>query len=84
MKKQKLIIHWEQITYKDATIKLEMDWIDPEDIEGIWYLLVEAMGVFLYDVRKVLQKEDIPLYNEYVQDLFEEMKKVLVTKYEDA
>jgi hypothetical protein len=42
------------------------------------------MGVFLYDVRKVLQKEDIPLYNEYVQDLFEEMKKVLVTKYEDA
>jgi len=40
--------------------------------------------VFLSDVRKVLQKEDIPLYNEYVQDLLGEMKKVLVTKYEDA
>jgi hypothetical protein len=61
-----------------------MDWIDEEDIEGIWYLIVEALGVFLSDVRKVLQKEDIPLYNEYVQDLLGEMKKVLVTKYEDA
>jgi len=33
MRTQKIIIHWEQISYKDAAIKLDIDGIDPEDVE---------------------------------------------------
>jgi len=47
-------------------------------------MIIEALGVFLQDVRNVIDEEDKESYNEYVKDLFEEVKKVLIHKYDNA
>lgn len=83
-KEQKLVISRTMEKYNKASIKLDSTNIDPDTPEIMGYLLVEAMGAFLSDVRKVLPKWQEKLYNEYVQDLYEEMKKVLIAKYEDG
>ena len=61
-----------------------MDGMDEDSPENIGYLLVEAMGAFLSDVRKLLPEDQKSLYNEYVQDLHDEMKKVLIAKYDNV
>ena len=83
-KEQKLTISWIMESYNKASIKLDTDWIDPENTEVIGYLLVEAMGAFLSDIRKLLPNDQKSLYNEYVQDLHDEMKKVLIAKYDNV
>lgn len=83
-KDQKLIIHWRWETYNTSSIKLEMDGMDEDTPEAVGYLLVEALGHFLADIRKVLPSEQKSIYNEYVQDLHNEMEKVLIAKYEDV
>lgn len=81
-KDQKLTIHWRWESYNKASIKLETDNID--DPESIWYLLIEWLWHFLDDLRKVLPSDQKKLYNEYVQSLLEETKKVLIAVYKDV
>lgn len=83
-KEQKLIITRKQISYKDAVINLDTENISEDDVEWVGYMIIEALGVFLQDVRNVIDEEDKDSYNEYVKDLFEEVKKVLIHKYDNA
>jgi len=83
-KEQKLIITRKQISYKDAVINLDTENIEQDDVEWVGYMIIEALGVFLQDVRNVITAEDKESYNEYVKDLFEEVKKVLIHKYDNV
>jgi len=83
-KEQKLIITRKQISYKEAVINLDTENINEDDVEWVGYMIIEALGVFLQDVRNVIDEEDKESYNEYVKDLFEEVKKVLIHKYDNA
>ena len=83
-KEQKLIITRKQISYKDAVINLDTENIEEDDVEWVGYMIIEALGVFLQDVRNVITQEDKESYNEYVKDLFEEVKKVLIHKYDNV
>lgn len=83
-KEQKLIITRKQISYKEAVINLDTENISEDDVEWVGYMIIEALGVFLQDVRNVITEQDKESYNEYVKDLFEEVKKVLIHKYDNA
>ena len=83
-KEQKLIITRKQISYKEAVINLDTENIEEDDVEWVGYMIIEALGVFLQDVRNVITQEDKESYNEYVKDLFEEVKKVLIHKYDNV
>lgn len=83
-KEQKLIITRKQISYKEAVINLDTENIEEDDVEWVGYMIIEALGVFLQDVRNVITAEDKESYNEYVKDLFEEVKKVLIHKYDNV
>lgn len=83
-KEQKLIITRKQISYKEAVINLDTENIEEDDVEWVGYMIIEALGVFLQDVRNVITEDDKESYNEYVKDLFEEVKKVLIHKYDNV
>lgn len=49
-----------------AFVSINTEWVADDNQEKIGYILAEGIWAYLKDLREVVKKEQLPLYNKYV------------------